>query len=74
MYITMSAAELTPSIDLLSKDGVAPISQTNDDCHQAKAPFKVRSYQLEMLEESLKRNIIVTVRNAVTDKDFANDY
>ncbi len=33
-----------------------------DGALKPKEAFEIRSYQLEMLEESLKRNIIVAVR------------
>lgn len=32
--------------------------------------FKLRPYQLEMLEESMRRNIIVAVRNSTPLKDW----
>ena len=43
---------------------------TSDVDHEPKEAFKIRSYQLEMLEESMKRNIIVAVCRQVAFKSF----
>ena len=54
----MSSAEPTASNKPLSDDSS---NANNDGRLRAKDAFKVRSYQLEMLEESMERNIIVAV-------------
>ena len=53
----MSNAEPTAS----NKSSGGDYSDTIDDGLEEKDAFRIRSYQLEMLEESTKRNIIVAV-------------
>ena len=46
---------------IVDRDGGPPQVEEAFDCYSA-AKMKARSYQLEMLDESLRRNIIVAVR------------
>lgn len=52
-----------------SSDGLENSIAKNGDLAPREV-FKIRSYQLEMLKESMKQNIIVAVRAALAVRNF----
>jgi hypothetical protein len=56
-----SVEDLTTEIVDVSSDDAASDEIVNVDLGNGEVAFKPRAYQIEMLEESLKRNIVVAV-------------